>query len=221
MDFSRLEDFGFARHEAGFTHAEAFMNGMFRAEILISPEGEVTGRVIDSDTGDEFIPLRAEEHAGAFVGEVRDGYTRILRSIAEHCTTAQPFLHAQANRLAAQLLLRHGDKPDYPFRKLPTYGVFRHSGSRKWYALIMNIPFSRLTRKATSRKAPEKDIVEILNVKTGRTNPESLLKEDGIYPCYHMNRAKWVSVLLEDVLPDERVMELVEESRSATAYLES
>ncbi|MCR5562542.1 MAG: MmcQ/YjbR family DNA-binding protein [Desulfovibrio sp.] len=101
-------------------------------------------------------------------------------------------------------------------RKFPAYGVFRHAGSRKWYALIMNIPFSRLTRKAESRIRQEENVVEVLNVKADLRNPESLLEEEGIYPCYHMNRANWVSVLLEDVLPDGRVMELVKESRTAT-----
>ncbi|MCR5564148.1 MAG: MmcQ/YjbR family DNA-binding protein [Desulfovibrio sp.] len=216
IDFQRLEGFGFSPCESGYRHAETFMNGMFRAEILVSQKGEVSGRVIDLDAGDEFLPLHAEGHAGAFVSEIRDGYARVLRSIAEHCSTPQPFLHAQANRLAEKLMLHYGDEPDFPFRKFPAYGVFRHAGSRKWYALIMSIPFSRLTSKTKSRTQAEGNIVEILNIKIGQTNPESLLEEEGIYPCYHMNRANWVSVLLEDVLPDGRVMELVKESRAAT-----
>lgn len=40
--------------------------------------------------------------------------------------------------------------------------------------------------------------------------------KDGIFPAYHMNAGHWISVLLEDVLSDEYIMELVERSYNIT-----
>ncbi len=217
IEFASLIDFGCTHCPSGYLYTELFLNGQFRAEIHISLTGEVTGRVIECDSGEEYLPLHVEGQTGSFVGVIRENYTKILQAIAAHCTTAQPFLHAQANRLAEQLLLRYGDKPDFPFKKLPAYGVFRHAGSRKWYALIMNIPRARLLHKKKICKREQGDIVEILNIKVAQAQLEALHNVEGIYPCYHMNRANWVSILLEEILPDKRILELVAASRAATA----
>lgn len=31
-------------------------------------------------------------------------------------------------------------RPDYQWVKYPDYEVFRHSGNRKWFAIIMSVP---------------------------------------------------------------------------------
>lgn len=31
-------------------------------------------------------------------------------------------------------------RPDNPWAKYPDYEVFRHSGNRKWFAIIMSVP---------------------------------------------------------------------------------
>lgn len=222
-DMARLTAFGFIREGAGYRYAETFMDGNFRAEVRVSSSGAVSGRVVEPESEEEFLPLHAVEQTGAFVGTVREGYAAILRNIAAHCFTPLPFLHDQANRIAELLFLRYGDRPDYPFARLPTYGVFRHPSSRKWYGLVMNIPRERLLRQADRRggKPPvppaASDEVEILNLKINPAEAAALLQEKGVYPCYHMNRANWASLLLEGILPDGRVMELLDASRAAAA----
>ena len=40
----------------------------------------------------------------------------------------------------------------------------------------------------------------------------NLLKKDGIYPAYHMNKRNWISILLNDTLKDTEIMNRIEES---------
>ena len=36
------------------------------------------------------------------------------------------------------------------------------------------------------------------------------LKQKGIYPSYHMNKNNWVSIILDDTLNDEDIMNLIQ-----------
>ena len=42
------------------------------------------------------------------------------------------------------ILEQYSVEPDYPWMKNPNFAVFRHSNNQKWFALIMDIPRSRL-----------------------------------------------------------------------------
>ena len=222
-DFERLAAFGFGRSGDEYRYAETFMDGAFRAELRITAGGETRGRVVETDTGEEFLPLSAAEHTGAFVGAVREQYRAILEKIAAACCIDQPFLHAQANRIAALIARRHGEGPDFPFSdRYSDAGVFRHPENRKWYAIVMGIGRGKLPPKPAGcgpdgleAFAPDA-VIDVMNLKANPADIPTLTREPGIFPGYHMNRKHWLSVALEDILPDERVMRLVEASREAT-----
>ena len=186
------------------------MDGDFRADITVSPDGAVAGRVIDTAAEEEYLPLRMEARAGAFVGLVREAYTEFLQRIADACSEKLSFVSPQANRLAARIDEAYGEKPDHPFRKLPEAAVFRWPGNRKWYGLVMAVSRS-LLEGGKSRESPE---VEVLNVKADPAELERLLAVPGIYPGYHMNRKNWISITLDDTVPDALLWELVGTSRA-------
>lgn len=222
-DFGRLAAFGFSRSGDEYRYAETFMDGAFSAELRITSGDGIRGRVIDLEAGGEYLPLRAAEHAGAFVGEVREQYRAILQKIAVACCIDQPFLHAQANRVTALIARHYGEGPDFPFSdRYSDAAVFRHPGNRKWYGIVMAIDRNKLPPKPAGcgpdgleALAPDAEI-EVMNLKANPTDIGALVREPGIFPCYHMNRKHWVSVALEDIIPDRRVMELVAASREAT-----
>ena len=49
------------------------------------------------------------------------------------------------------------------------------------------------------------DTADIINLKA---DPEAYGRK-GVYPAYHMNHKMWISVLLDDTLGDDEVMELI------------
>lgn len=55
----------------------------------------------------------------------------------------------------------------------------------------------------------EKSKTDILNVKCNPLLTGSLLKREGIFPAYHMNKPRWVSLLLDGPLPDEGIIGLL------------
>ena len=56
------------------------------------------------------------------------------------------------------------------------------------------------------------ETVDVINLKADEKKTVFLHKIRGIYPAYHMNHKKWISVTLDDTLDDRDVMDLVDES---------
>ena len=110
-----------------------------------------------------------------------------------------------------QLILNdYNAEPEYPWRKYPNYEVFRHKGSQKWFALIMDVPKSKLG-------LPEAGILDAVNLKCNPLLIGSLLSEQGFFPAYHMNKENWITVALDGSVPDEQVKTLLDWSYEATA----
>ena len=101
----------------------------------------------------------------------------------------------------------YGTSPDYPFEGDFETAVFRHSGSRKWYAIVM-----RVSRRKFGFDSDE--VIDVVNLKLPTEMFGSFGASDGVYPAYHMNKLHWVSVLLPDS-PDDIVRFLVNVSFEA------
>lgn len=186
-----------------------FFDGDFHAKIEIDTDGKITGTVIDTMTDEEYLPLRVTTHRSGFSTTVRSEYEKILMHIANSCYAEVPFTSNQANRITEHIYKKYNTRPDFPWdgNAYKAYGTFRHAESKKWYALIMNIKLLLLDATNTSTA-----MVDIINVKIDSANGETLRKEQGIYSAYHMNRTYWVSLILDDTLTDERVLELLDRS---------
>ena len=209
----RLEGYGFANKDACYSLSKEFMDGDFTAEIRVYENGSVRGRVIDNMMGEEYLPLRMPNYTGAFVGSVRESYENLLSDIADKCCTEVTFVSDQSNRIAAAIFDRYSVEPDFPWDedgKNPA-GVFRHGNNNKWFGLIMNIDRRHLDKSA------DEETVDVINLKADETKTAALHKIRGIYPAFHMNHSKWISVTLDDTLDDRDVMDLVGESFSLTS----
>ena len=80
-DFNKRQSAGFREEGGVFYCAEALPGDQFRAELEVAEDGKVTGRVIDLDTGEEYLPIRIEGQTGGFVGQVREDYRMFLERI--------------------------------------------------------------------------------------------------------------------------------------------
>ena len=102
----------------------------------------------------------------------------------------------------------YGTSPDYPFDGDFETAVLRHSDNRKWYALVMEIPRSKLGQDSG-------EVIGVVNLKLPIEMFGSFGESGGVYPAYHMNKLHWISVLLPDA-PDDVVHFLLNASFEAT-----
>ena len=77
---------------------------------------------------------------------------------------------------------------DNPFSDLSAT-VFRHSDSRKWFGLIMEVASSKFGL------FPERKL-EVINLKCDPLEPRDKI---AVFPAYHMNKKHWISVVLENI----------------------
>ena len=89
----------------------------------------------------------------------------------------------------------YGTEPDFPFEDDFITTALRHTDTRKWYALVMQV-----SRRKFGQGSDE--IVDVVNLKMPVEMFGSFGQADGVYPAYHMNKLHWVSVLLPDATED-------------------
>lgn len=100
----------------------------------------------------------------------------------------------------------YNTNPEYLWAKFPSYAVFRHNANKKWYAIIMNIPFSKLGIEKDER-------VDILNVKlSDQFLYDILIQQKGFFKAYHMSRGNWITILLDGSVSFGQVCKLIDES---------
>ena len=100
-------------------------------------------------------------------------------------------------------------KANYPWESTPANAVYRHKNNKKWFALVMDIPKSKLT-------GTSEEIVTVINLKCDPLLIGSVLSEEGIYPAYHMNMNHWISVIISEISEAEKLKWLLDLSFELT-----
>ena len=111
--------------------------------------------------------------------------------------------------LAAHLTDTYSAAGEQLFAKYPSFQVFRHHGSKKWFAVIMDIPRKNL-------KLSGEGEISVVNLKCDTRLIGSFREEPGIFPGWHMNKAHWLTVVLDGTVEDEKIKFLVDMSYELT-----
>lgn len=204
---NKLIKFGFRQSGKKFVYTKKILDNQFLLTVIISGEKEIETKLIDNLSGDLYTLHLLETAVGTFIGHVREAYEKTLSYIAQECCVDTYFVYIQANRLAKLIKLQYGDEPEFLWEDSPGYGVFRNSQSKKWYALISRLDKSKIDRESSGE-------VEILNIKLDKSEVQEKLKLKGFYPAYHMNKKSWITIILDDSISDEEIMDLVVKSYS-------
>ena len=89
------------------------------------------------------------------------------------------------------------------------HAVFRHPNNRKWFAVLMTIPRSKLGLSGDG-------LIELVNLKCGPILASSLRSEPGFFPAWHMNKNHWITAALDGSADAEQIKWLLEISWDLT-----
>lgn len=117
---------------------------------------------------------------------------------------------SQQERIAQYIQDRYGVGPEYLWARYPNYAVFRQSASRKWFAAVMDVA-------KKSIDLPGDGTADVMDLKCDPVLVGSLLAQDGFLPAYHMSKSSWISILLDETVPDEQIFPLIELSYDSVA----
>ena len=200
LNKDRLIDYGFIKEYYGYKYLKKIMHNTFQAIIVIDENGIVSGKIYDLGAECEYTNFRVKDVTGEFALTVREEYENILKDIRDKCFSKKYFIYNQSNRIADYIGKKYNVLPEFLWKKSPQYGVFRNSKSNKWFGVIMNIDKSKIA-------STEKGEVEVINLKL---DDLKYLERKGVYPAYHMNKKSWVSIVLDDTLKDEEIIDLID-----------
>ena len=177
-----------------------------RLKILLTYENDLSGRIIDAETGEDYTLFRVESALG-FSAEVRQKFQALLLDIRSRCCRNRNFRSEQGRRIADRIFAEFGGTPEFLWANFPTYAAFRRAGSKKWYALIGTV-----ARRKVDAACRSGETVEVINVKVEQSELPAVLSLSGYYPAYHMNKKCWTSIILDDTLPDAEILSRLRDS---------
>lgn len=97
---------------------------------------------------------------------------------------------------------QYGTEAEFLWARTPNFGVLRHPNG-KWYAVVMDIPRCKIG-------LPGDELISVVNLQVDPVMSGSLRATTGICPAYHMNKEKWVTVLLDGAIDMEQVAILLD-----------
>jgi len=199
--------YGFLENGGVWIDSFQILDGDFVMNVSITTDN-VSFQVFDQETDDLYPQVHMESMTGSFVGSVREACLEILYQIRKACFDVQDFICPQTKRIMDQVQEKYGNQLEYLWEKSPDTAVLRHEeGSKKWYAVLMRIPWDKLDKD-------REGLVEAVNLKHDQV--ADLLLQNVIYPAFHMNKRYWISLALDDSLLDEEVLELIKRSWNLT-----
>lgn len=111
----------------------------------------------------------------------------------------------------AHIKKKYKVSPEYPWRKYDDNAVFRHSDNKKWFALVMSVGRGKLGLSGDG-------YVDVINLKVDDMMlKDMLVRENGIFRAYHMNKEHWITVLLDGTVEMDKIYDLIHGSYEATA----
>ena len=95
---------------------------------------------------------------------------------------------------------QYGTEPEYPWND--GNAVLRRMDNRKWYGVVLTVAGNKIGLETEEQ-------AELLNVKCDPFLVGSLRTRPGYFPAYHMNKEKWISILLGKPELDDEILNLL------------
>ena len=205
INAAKLLEYGFSETESGFRREMILTDENMRFCITVTPSGEISSRISDIDSDEEYVLHRVRQAEGAFVGRIREIYEGEMQKVISNCFDPDVFKTADAQFLLSYVSERYGDTLEFLWEKLSDNAVLRRKDNRKWYAAMLPIRGDRIGLNT-------RDIVEIIDLRLEPDEMEATIDHKSFFPGYHMNKKHWYSILLDGSVPQDEIARRIDES---------
>ena len=153
---------------------------------------------------DEYVNYRRDS-LGEFSSKIKDEFVGILTDIRDKCCSRDSFVYPQTRRINEFIMNKYGIKPEFLWEKYPGFAIYRKK--KKWFSLISNVSRNKVDKDSNIDKE-----IELINVKINDNMVDKLLSTRGFFRAYHMNKKKWISIILDDTIDDYVIEKLINDS---------
>ena len=199
-----LKEYGFAPAEdGGYVCRKDVVDGQFYLEVTVK-DGEVKATVYDKEAECPYYLFAVEGAEGAFVGEVRSEYERILNEISDKCFSAA---EVYRERTAKKVInyARKKYRTELEFLWHDENAIMRRRDNGKWYFVLLQVKPERLGLDGDR-------VVEIIDLRAPAEEIKKLVDGVNYLPAYHMNKKSWITVPLDGRVNAEIICAMVDMS---------
>lgn len=198
---SQVLDYGFTLEQGIFVLKKPLKTEGFSAVIELE-EHRLSVEVIEDEEGLQYLPFEEKQAEGAFVSSIREAVDDLLSDIVNKCCKTLDV----RGRILDYVYKKYGTVEDYPWKRDSKTCTLK-TDKKKWYAIIMNLPYKSLGLDKTGS-------IDVMNLKLEPGRIQTLMDYVHYFPAYHMNKKHWISVLLDKDLDFEELKVLIDKSFS-------
>lgn len=202
LDKNKLMDYGFNIEENNYIYKQDIDDSLY-VKFIINDNLFYT-KVYESIDNEEYLPYTIKINEGAYISKIREEIETIKQDILSKCF--------ESSNIRQDILNYVYDKyrtiPEYPWEDSPLYCTLKTNNKKKWYGLIMNIPYKTLGIKHEGN-------IDAINLKNDSDKIIKLIDNRHYFKAYHMNKKYWYTILLDNNIDIEQIKDLIDESYRA------
>lgn len=200
----KLIEYGFNLQKNGYFYQKKLKNDEFCLNIQVE-DNVVKTKVVEKETGEEYILFLLDDAVGEFVIGLRSEYEKALDDIAQACFDREVFTLPMTQKIISYVKKKYNNELEYLWEKFPKNAICRRDDNKKWYAAFIKIPKSKLGNFSQEE-------VEILDLRANSEDIERLIDNKTFFPAYHMNKKSWITISLNDIKDETILYELIDKS---------
>lgn len=158
-------------------------------------------QVYETATNEKYLPFYINDSIGSYVNNVKEKVEYLVEDVIQNCFTSYEI----RNKIFSYIMKKYHSVPENPWKDHPNYFTLKTEKKKKWYGVIMEIPFSKLSKKENGK-------VMIMNLKNDPNKIQQIIDYKNFFPAYHMNKKYWFSVLLDNRIDFEKLKQRIDES---------
>ena len=169
----KLIEYGFNLQKNGYFYQKKLKNDEFCLNIQVE-DNVVKTKVVEKETGEEYILFLLDDAVGEFVIGLRSEYEKALDDIAQACFDREVFTLPMTQKIISYVKKKYNNELEYLWEKFPKNAICRRDDNKKWYAAFIKIPKSKLGNFSQEE-------VEILDLRANSEDIERLIDNKTLY----------------------------------------
>lgn len=205
IDTKKMLSFGFVKNDGIYVYKTDILDGQFYIELTVLNDEKLFARVVEKEFDEEYTLHLVPEAVGSFVGAVRGEVEKLVEKFERQCCETEIFKCRQTYAVIEYVKNTYGSDIEFLWEKSPDSAVFRRSDNKKWYGIIMTVPFKRLGVESDGD-------AELVNLKASPENITEIIDGKSVFPAYHMNKKNWFTVVLDGSISDSEIFSFIDDS---------
>lgn len=205
VDVAKLIGFGFIKQGENYEYQRSIVAGQFQLIITTDATGILNTKVLDVENNTEYTLHLQTTEVGKFVSKVRQEYQEVLNEIKLQCYENNVFKTPQAQTIIRFVKDTYDDQLEFLWKKFPKNAIWRRDDTNKWYAALLTVAKSKLGLASD-------ELVTVIDLRATPEAVETLVDNQKYLPGYHMNKKNWYTIILDDTISDDEIMQRIQAS---------